>query len=65
MRFKLHDYEKFKDEYQFDGNTSWLASLREHGYPSTNQIFNSDGSLYPEVFEMDDIEFTHFVLRWS
>ena len=65
MRFKLHDYENFKDEYRYDGNTSWLASLREHGYPSTNQLYNPNGSLLPEVFEMDDIEFTHFVLRWS
>lgn len=65
MRFRLGDYENFKDEYRCDGNTSWLASLREHGYPSTNQLFNPNGSLLPELFEMDDIEFTWFVMRWS
>ena len=54
MRFRLDDYENFKDEYRFDGNTSWLASLREHGYPSTNQLFNPN--VLTELFEMDDIK---------
>lgn len=66
MKFKLHDYKKFKEEYWNDGHVNWLHSLRAHGYPSTNQVYIGNDVFEGDcVYEMDDIEFTHFVLRWS
>lgn len=56
--FRLVDFPKFRDEYLNDGYETWGESLRNNGYPSTQVV----GA---EMFEMDDIEYTHFVLRFS
>lgn len=58
MQFLLRNFPKFKDEHCYDEYSSWEESLQNNGYPSAVSL---NGLLY----EMDDYEYTHFVLRWS
>ena len=61
MKFYLSDFPRFKQAYFTDHYRTWGDSLRNNGYPSTNELVEVEVGLY----EMDDHEYTWFVLRWS
>ena len=60
MKFYLEDFQNFKNAYRYDEYDSWLDSLRNNGYPSSKVV-----SYHNDLYEMDDIEYTWFVLNWS
>jgi hypothetical protein len=62
MIFKLTDFPKFKDAHLGKG-IPWHVVLHNDGYQSAICRWR-DGKPLPCV-EMDDIEYTHFVLKWS
>jgi len=61
MIFNLGKFPKFKIEYANDEYETWGESLRNNGYPSA-RVCDYDELVY---YEMDDLEYTLFVLRWS
>ena len=62
MIFYMRSFPKFMKEFFDDECNTWEESLRNNGYPSAQyDLMNGDF----EIIEMDNIEYTHFVLRWS
>jgi len=55
---ELYKFPRFSKEYQDDKRESWGESLRNNGYPSAREISTL-------VFEIDGVEYTHFILKWS
>jgi len=60
MKINLKDYPNFIEAYTNDGCYSWGDSLHSAGYRSANGY-----ELGMYEFELDEVEFTWFVLRWS
>jgi|LakMenE01Jun11ns_1017448.scaffolds.fasta_scaffold6989784_1 hypothetical protein len=60
MIFNLMGFPKFRRFAAGDGYDTWEASLRNNGFPSARVHDYND-----LIYEMDDIEYTWFVLRWS
>ena len=58
IKFNLKNFPKYREEHQDDVYSTWIESLQSNGYPSTKNIGMWE-------FEMDDFEYTHFVLKWS
>ena len=57
MRFSMNNFPKFKEAYIWSSNLLWEDDLHDAGYKSATNTVN-------ELIEMDDIEYTHFVLKW-
>lgn len=54
----LDNFPNFRFAYYNDG-VSWIKSFHNSGYPSA-EVFRDSF-----FFVLDEIEYTHFVLRWS
>ena len=54
---KITNFPKFLEYYR---NTpgSWLSTLHNNGYPSAKMMGDYN-------YELNDLEYTHFVLRWT
>ena len=65
IKFSLYDYQKFVTAYDFDG-VPWEESFRRAGYKNVKVRLkeDNDGYLYNQVV-MDEVSYTHFVLKWS
>jgi len=46
-------------------NYSWDEIIRRAGYPSCIYVSGSRNGGYSGHWEMDEVEYTWFVLRWS
>lgn len=63
IEFNLSKFPRYTSEFFDDDFNSWVESLRNNGYSSASFCGpNYNGYLR---ISMDDIEYTHFVLRWS
>ncbi len=56
IEFDLINFPKFVEQYKHSTNT-WLEDLKNDGYNSTH------GDI--KTFSMEEVEYTHFVLKWS
>ena len=56
----LNDFPKFLIEHIGDTSTTWEENLLDSGYPSAILVDDTQRD-----FLMDEIEYTHFVLRWT
>ncbi len=62
IEFDLINFPKFVEQYKHSTNT-WLEDLKNDGYNST--YGQSVRGNYPKTFLMEEVEYTHFVLKWS
>lgn len=71
IKFNLKNFPKYREEHQDDDFITWAGSLQNNGYPSSKSIgiWETKSIRMWEIdvweFEMDDFEYTHFVLKWS
>jgi hypothetical protein len=62
MYFNLRDFPKFWRYYSriAEDKRSWIYCFHDDGFPSVKQVAQSWYTV-----EMDDDEYTWFVLKWS
>lgn len=61
-QIKIVDFPKYRAEFRYDEYNTWEESLKANGYPSATA---KPDTLYGNVLELSDEEYTWFVLRWS
>ena len=61
MYFALVSFPKFVDEFSNSPHITWEQMFQHEKYRSFKYI----GRAFPKPFYLDDIEYTHFVIRWS
>ena len=61
INFSVDEYPKLRDEFYKQNYTNWIEFLSDLGYKFTWQHYASKR----KYVQMDEDEFTLFLLRWS
>ena len=61
INFSVDEYPKLRDEFYNQNYTNWIEFLSDLGYKFTWQHYASKR----KYVQMDEDEFTLFLLRWS